>query len=134
MDLSELKLIEFACAKAEDSVMELAKKMKEKEVRNIFIIDSKGRPEGVVSMVDVNNKVIAENKDYRKVKAKDIMNFPVWTVDEKESLGKAYTTMLEKKRYALPITRKSKIIGILPMGEALKGVIREKRNASSKSK
>ncbi len=134
MDLSSLNLAEFAVASEGDSVMDLAKIMKKKMMRNVFILDKKENPIGVVSLVDINNEIIAEGKDYMKIKAKEIMNYPVWTIDEKENISKAYYSMLEKKRYALPVTRNGKIMGILSMGEALKEVIKEKRNASAKKK
>ena len=106
--------------------MVLAKKRRKKGLRHIYIVDSKGLPKGVVSLVDFNNKIVATGKCSSDFKAKDVMNSPVWSFDAGEEVGKAYSEMIKLGRYILPITKKGKLVGILSMGEALKAVVGER--------
>ncbi|MEK6889194.1 MAG: CBS domain-containing protein [Nanoarchaeota archaeon] len=133
MKIAGVKLGDFVTAKEGESVMLLARKMKKKGLRHVYIVDSKGLPRGVVSLVDFNNKIVAEGKCSGDFKARDIMNSPVWCVDAEEDIGKAYSEMIKLGRYILPVTKKGKLLGILSMGEALKAVVMEKNAKKNKN-
>lgn len=126
MQVKDAKLSGFVTGKESESIVVLAKKMQIKKLRNIYIINNKKEPIGVISLVDFNNKIIAKGKSPTDLTAKSIMNSPVWTINQEADIKEAYYDMLKKGRYVLPVTKEGKLSGILSMSEALKLIIKTK--------
>ncbi|MBI2064648.1 MAG: CBS domain-containing protein [Candidatus Yanofskybacteria bacterium] len=129
--IKEAKLGEFVTGTKNESLDSLAKKMQASGLRNIYIIDEKKKPIGVVSILDFNNKIIAQNKNPKGIKAEEVMESPVWTIDANESVRDAYYKMIELNRFAIPIIEKGKIIGILSLNEALRLMVEKKRQENA---
>ena len=72
--ISKCTLIEPFYCKEDDSVVEVAKKLRGTTIRQIFVVDEKTYPVGLISTTDINNRVVAEGKDPKKMKAKEIMS------------------------------------------------------------
>ena len=119
MEIKNCKLFEPLTVKEEETAEEVAKKMKEKKVRHAYVVNEKEAPVGVISVVDISNRVVAEGKSPKEVKAKEIMTAPVETKDVEDPIKDAYELMVKNRRYSLAITREGKLAGILPMNEAV---------------
>ncbi len=125
MKINECKLESpFFCNK-EESIIEVAKKLKENKVRHIVVVD-KMQPIGVVAAVDIVNKIIAEGKDYKKFKAADIMVHPIFYVNKDDEVSTAYFGMVKKNTYSCPVVENGKFVGMLTFTEALKGLAKGK--------
>ena len=99
------------------SVQEAAKKMKDKNVSSLVVIDGNGRPEGLVTERDLARKVCINDVHTSTITNKEIMSSPLITIDSKSSPSVAADMMLQKNvRHLLVVDDKSDInkpIGIV---------------------
>ena len=99
------------------SVQEAAKKMKDKNVSSLVVIDGIGRPEGLVTERDLARKVCINDVHTSTITNKEIMSSPLITIDSKSSPSVAADMMLQKNvRHLLVVDDKSDInkpIGIV---------------------
>ena len=133
MEIKKCNLIKGLTSKADETILEIAKRLKENKARSTVILDDKSSPAGIVSLVDINNKVVAENKDVSKTLAKDIMTAPIKTADAKDDVETAYCEMTKTNTFSIPITENGKFAGVLTLNEALKYIIKEKRETLCKN-
>ena len=80
---------------ATSSVQQAAKKMKDKNVSSLVVVDENGRPQGLVSERDLVTKVCTTDVPINTIKNKEIMTSPVITISSKSSPSKAANMMLE---------------------------------------
>jgi CBS domain-containing protein len=99
------------------SVQEAAKKMKDKNVSSLVVIDGNGRPEGLVTERDLARKVCINDVHTSTITNKEIMSSPLITIGSKSSPSVAADMMLQKNvRHLLVVDDKSDInkpIGIV---------------------
>ncbi len=119
MEIKRCRMFEPLRVKETETAEEVAKKMKEAKVRHAYVVNDKEAPVGVISVVDISNRVVAEGKLPKDIRAKDIMTSPVEIKDVNDSVKEAYELMVKNRRYSLAITEKGKLVGILPMNEAV---------------
>ncbi len=106
----------------EESVLEIAKRMKEKDVGSVVIIEKSDstKPIGIVTREDITIKVVAEGKTPSEVKAEDIMSSPVITCTEDDDLMEVANTMNKYGYERLPVVDKNgNLIGIVSIREIL---------------
>lgn len=102
------------------SVQEAAKKMKEKDVSSVVVVDNQNRPQGIVTERDIVRKACINDTSTSGVTLRDIMSSPVITIDSNESASKAVDMMLQHNvRHLLVVDKQdddkggSKPIGII---------------------
>ena len=83
------------------AISEVAKLIRDNKVRHVYVVDN-NKLVGVVGGLDINNKVVAEGKDPKKVSAKDIMNKAVFVKNDQE-LEYAYAVMRNFNTFVCPI-------------------------------
>ena len=105
-----------------DSVLEVSRVLRDTQNRHLVVVDSKKKPVGIISTVDVNNRVVAEGKNPSTTLAKDIMTKPIETVDISVTCEEAYQKMIKKGTYSIPVTEKDKLIGSLNFDQILRKV------------
>tara|TARA_Y100000034_G_scaffold134284_1_gene202275 strand:+ start:1056 stop:1418 length:363 start_codon:yes stop_codon:yes gene_type:complete len=115
-------MIEANPCKDTESIVEVAKKLRENLIRYIYIVDDEGKPVGVVSILDINNRIVAEGKDPNGITAKDVMTSPVQSFDEEEDESKAYRECMEKEIVTCPVTSDGKLIGMVTIDELLRKI------------
>lgn len=125
MKVNECKLENPIFCKREDSIIDVAKKLREHKIRHIVVVD-KMKPIGVVAAVDIVNQIIAEGKDYKHLKAADVMVHPIFYVDKNEDVSAAYFGMVKRNTYSCPVVEDDKFVGMLTFSEALKKMANEK--------
>jgi len=74
---------------------------------------SSGPPSGIVTETDMLERVLNRRIDPKKVTVKDIMTYPLITIDAKTGLDEAIKIMLKKNVKRLPVLEKGKITGIV---------------------
>jgi CBS domain-containing protein len=99
------------------SVQEAAKKMKDRNVSSLVVIDVNGKPQGLVTERDLVRKVCINDLSTSMVKNKEIMSSPLITIDSSSSPSIAADMMLQNNvRHLLVVDNKSnanKPIGII---------------------
>jgi CBS domain-containing protein len=101
---------------ATSSVQQAAKKMKNKNVSSLLVVDENGRPQGLVSERDLVTKVCTTDVPVNTIKNKEIMSSPVITISSKSSPSKAADMMLQHDvRHLLVVDNgdKNKPIGMI---------------------
>lgn len=107
----------LSCIK-DTNIVEVAKILKEHKQRRIIVVDGNDAPIGVISTTDMNNKVVAKGSDLKKTKASDVMTSPIFLVcDIDDNLGDIFRKMHEHESYFVPVTKDSRLFGILTYGE-----------------
>jgi len=96
------------------SVQEAAKKMKDKNVSSLVVVDMNGKPQGLVTERDLVRKVCINDVHTSTVTNKEIMSFPLITINATSSPSMAADMMLKKNvRHLLVIDNVNKSIGII---------------------
>ena len=101
---------------ATSSVQQAAKKMKDKNVSSLVVVDENGRPQGLVSERDLVTKVCTTDVPVNTIKNKEIMSSPVITISSKSPPSKAADMMLQHNvRHLLVVDNgdKNKPIGMI---------------------
>ncbi|MAF36886.1 hypothetical protein CL622_07250 [archaeon] len=120
MKINVCTLTEPVTCQENQAIIEVAKILKEKRIRHVVVLNKK-YPVGMLASVDIVNRVVAENKDPKKILAKDVMTTPLEVIDEQEELQKAYIAMMKKNTFSCPIVnKKNEFIGMLPFVEVIK--------------
>ena len=78
-----------------------------------IIITVKGKAQGIVTERDILKRIVAEDRNSRKTKVKDIMSSPLVTIEPSTSLEEAARLMFEKKIKNLPVTNANRLIGLI---------------------
>jgi CBS domain-containing protein len=102
---------------ASTSVQEAAKKMKDKNVSSLVVVDTDGTPLGLVTERDLVTKVCINDIRTSTVTSREIMSSPLITISSSSSPSAAAETMLKNNiRHLLVVDGKSnanKPIGII---------------------
>ncbi|MFL6369472.1 MAG: cyclic nucleotide-binding/CBS domain-containing protein [Nitrososphaeraceae archaeon] len=77
------------------SVQQAAKKMKDKNVSSLVVVDESGVPQGLVSERDLVRKVCTTDVSISTVKNKEVMSSPLITVSSRSSPSEAADMMLQ---------------------------------------
>src|ERR1051326_4810648 len=91
------------------SVQEAAKKMKDKNVSSLLVVDTNGKPQGLVTERDLVRKVCINDTSTSTVTNKEIMSFPLITINATSSPSMAADMMLQNNvRHLLVVDDKDK--------------------------
>src|ERR671939_1054926 len=77
------------------SVQQAAKKMKDKNVSSLIVVDENGKPQGLVSERDLVTKVCTTDVPIHSIKNKKIMSSPLITISSRSSPSQAADIMLQ---------------------------------------
>jgi len=131
MKIEKIKLTEHVSCNKDDSIIEVAKRLKEHRIRHIIIVDECKCPIGIVASVDIVNKIIAEGKEYKNLKAKDIMINPLFYVKEEDEIMKAYIGMAKRNIFSCPVVSgTNEFKGMLTFTETIKHLSRGGNNVA----
>lgn len=98
----------------EGNVIDVAKKLHKFQERRIFVLNKKRYPVGIISLVDINDRVVAEGRSLKKTLAKDIMSYPIEiVVDLKDISEKILKKMVLKDVFYAPVISNGRFKGIL---------------------
>ncbi|HLT08402.1 MAG TPA: DUF294 nucleotidyltransferase-like domain-containing protein [Cyclobacteriaceae bacterium] len=99
----------------EETVQEVAKKMSQRGVGSIVVVDDKHFPVGIVTDKDLRNRVLALGTS-PEAPVRKVMSYPVITIDKKCDFSSAYLMMIKNRIHHLIITEdgspNSRVTGI----------------------
>src|SRR3989344_7631375 len=125
MEVKNCNLVKTPCCKETDTVHKIASDLKKSKQRSILVTHN-SRPIGIISAVDIVNKVVASGKSPKATKAKDIMN-KVCTVDAKENVATAYFAMAKKGFMSCPVVDNNRYVGTLQLHEAIRYITQKSK-------
>ena len=99
-------------------VAEAAKTLYEQESCTIIVThqdSTSGQriPIGIVTERDIIFRVVAQNKGPFKITLKDIMSFPIITIDSDESAEKALAILKQNGINRLPVVNNGNLVGLV---------------------
>lgn len=108
----DVMVTEVAVMDAEVSVKEAAELMAQEGVSAI-IVTFEGTAKGIVTERDILKRIVAEDKNAKKTKVKEIMSSPLVTIEPTTDLEEAARLMFEKKIKNLPVAHENRLIGLI---------------------
>lgn len=96
-----------------DALVVDAAKILDKEKKGYVIALEKGKPYGIVTEWDMVSKVLAAEKDPKKLTVKQIASTPLVTIDPDMDLLKASELMQKKNIKRIPVVKASVIYGVI---------------------
>lgn len=121
MKIQKEHLTDAVICREDDTILEVSRIMRDTQTRHILVLDKTDKPVGIISTVDMNNRVLAEEKNPKITKAKEIMTKNIETVSiENDTYERAFEVMAGIGTYSIPVVREGKLLGILEFNTALK--------------
>ncbi len=117
--LSDIMSTEVAVVFLEESLLEVATLLAETGARCAVVIDAEGCPKGIITRSELAER-LSEEQEPEKVKAEDVMSWPVIAAEDYTSILKASEIMRKKGIKYLPVTRKGKIVGMVTVEDFAK--------------
>jgi CBS domain-containing protein len=109
----------------EATVYEALKTMAEKEVGALLVIDQ-GHIYGILSERDYARKVILKGKFSKDVPVREIMTDRILYVRPSQTVEECMALMIDKRVRHLPVIEDGRIVGLISIGDVVKGLITEK--------
>src|SRR5215217_2479411 len=114
------------CIGENDSVLDAAKLLKEKDVGAVPICGEDDRLKGMITDRDIVVKVLAQGKDPASTKAGELGEGKPVTIGADDSVDEALRTMADHKVRRLPVIDGHDLIGIVSQADLAKNVDEEK--------
>ena len=96
------------------SILEVARKMKDRNVSSLVVVDTNGKPVGIVTERDIITKVCINDVPTSTVISKEIMSTPLITIKGSSSTSTAAEMMIKNNvRHLLVIDDDNDRIGII---------------------
>lgn len=105
-----------------DPVFEAANKMINYGIGAV-VVESGGKPEGIVTERDLIRRVLIESKDPKKTICKEIMSKPLVTIDPDAPILKAINLMKEKEIRRIVVVKGGKMVGIVTEKELIRNLL-----------
>lgn len=112
-------LTDTVVARESDTVLEVSRILRDTQSRHLVVLSDEHCPVGIISTVDVNNRVVAQEKDPKTTLAKDMMTRDIITIDCEDTYENALKKMAEAGTYSMPVTRECKLLGTLELRRAV---------------
>jgi CBS domain-containing protein len=107
------------------SVYDALRLMAEKNVGSLLVLEG-DRMAGMISERDYARKIILMDKLSRETKVKEIMTTEVLTVTPDMDLDECMELITDKRVRHLPVVENDQVIGIISIGDIVKGIIDHK--------
>jgi predicted transcriptional regulator len=120
MQVKDCVLIEAFKCNENENVVEVAKKLSEVTLRHIFVADDNEYPVGIISVLDINNRVVAENKNLAETTAKDVMSAPIRVAKMEEDAKTLADEMIKNSWVMTPVVNEeNKMVGIVTLNQLM---------------
>jgi CBS domain-containing protein len=107
------------------TVYDALKLMAEKNVGALMVFDG-DRMVGMISERDYARKIVLKNKFSRETRIKEIMTAEVMTVTPAMDLDECMGLITDKRLRHLPVVENDRVVGIISIGDIVKGIIDHK--------
>ena len=104
-------------ASPNDTIHDIAKKMKEENIGSIVIME-KDKPVGIVTDWDIVSNAIVNDAKPSQIKAKDVMQ-EIYTIEGEESITEAARMLRKHNIKRLGVVYKSRLVGIISSSDVI---------------
>lgn len=104
-------------ASPNDTVRDIAKKMKEEKIGSIVIMD-KDKPVGIVTDWDIVSNGLTKDVKPSQIKAKDVMQ-DIHTIESEESITEAARQLRKHSIKRLGVIYKKRLVGIISSSDVI---------------
>jgi len=109
------------------SVYDALRLMAEKNVGSLLVLEG-DRMAGMISERDYARKIVLKDKLSKETKVKEIMTTEVFTVTPDMDLDECMEIMTDKRLRHLPVVENDRVLGIVSIGDIVKGIIDHKES------
>jgi len=109
------------------SVYDALRLMAEKNVGSLLVLEG-DRMAGMISERDYARKIVLMDKLSRETKVKEIMTTEVLTVTPDTDLDDCMELITDKRVRHLPVVENDRVLGIVSIGDIVKGIIDHKES------
>jgi CBS domain-containing protein len=99
----------------QETVLEAAKLMSQKEVGDLIVVDNE-MPVGIVTERDFVRRIMARGKTL-DTKVSDVMSSPLITISQEASVKEAARKMVKHRIRRLPVLKEHKLVGIIVVSD-----------------
>jgi signal-transduction protein with cAMP-binding, CBS, and nucleotidyltransferase domain len=125
MKINDCKLRDVISCDVADNIIAVANKLRKEKERHIIVTRNK-KPVGIISTTDINNRVVAVERNLKKTNAEDVMTSNLLIKDENEPIVGTYVEMIKKHVFSCPVTKKDKLIGAIDLKELMNHIVKLK--------
>jgi CBS domain-containing protein len=99
----------------DNNVCEALEKMRHRYINSLIVNKTETNPEyGIVTSIDIVDKIVAQQRDPAKTKVREIMNSPIITVNSDMPLSECAAKMKEARIHHLPVVNEhGEIVGMI---------------------
>jgi CBS domain-containing protein len=108
------------------TVFEALTEMADREVGALIVLEGEAVV-GIFSERDYARKIILQGKSSRETTVREIMTDRVVYANPEMTLDECLAVMTDKRIRHLPIMRDSELLGVVSIGDLVKGIIDEQR-------
>jgi signal-transduction protein with cAMP-binding, CBS, and nucleotidyltransferase domain len=109
--VNEFMTRKFETIQEVDSIKQASRKMKDKNVSSLVVVDQNGKPNGLVTERDIVRKVYSiEDVDLDAIRVADILSSPLITINSNSTPEQAANLLLKNKIRHLVVVEKEKYI------------------------
>ncbi len=124
-DLLEIKSKEVWTIEPGASVYDAIAKMADKQIGALVITEG-NKVVGIITERDYARKVILQDKSSKSTAVREIMTERVIYVQPNQTIEECMALMTEKRIRHLPVLDGDKLIGMVSIGDVVRGLISEK--------
>jgi len=110
----------------DETVFSALRKMAEKEVGALLVVDEAGHLAGIFSERDYARKGILKGRASKDTPVREIMTSKVYYVTPAHSLEECLALMTEKRIRHLPVMEEGNLRGVVSIGDVGKGLIADR--------
>jgi CBS domain-containing protein len=100
-------------------IHEVAKLMYKSDVGCVIVTSKEGKPIGIITEKDLVRRVLAQNTQFSKIKAKHVMTSPLINIDPEETLTEAARKMRQINVRRLGVLYKGNLVGFISSKDIL---------------
>ena len=116
-NLKKINIHKALSCSLDESIENIANKLKEHKERRIFVNDKAGNLVGIITTTDLVYKALCFGNKCSKMNASDVMVKDVKSVDLSEDFEKALEIMNSIKSFTCPVTDNRKLVGVISYHE-----------------
>jgi CBS domain-containing protein len=118
--VADLDVRDVITASPDESALDVARRLAERRVGTLVVVDRARRPLGIVTDRDVMERVVCHGRDPRRTRAADVMTGPVLWVRDDATLEQALAIMARIGVRRLPvIDGRERLVGLLALDDVL---------------
>jgi CBS domain-containing protein len=111
----------------EASVFDAIKRMADKSIGSLVILDDDGGLAGIVTERDYARKVIIKGRSSRDTTVADIMTTSVVVAASDHTVNACMEVMSDRRVRHLPVVEDGKVIGLLSIGDLVQAIIADQQ-------